>query len=81
VLALLPGLACGSSFAQGSDEQRLEKEIAVSRLTAGVVGNEHSAERCRVRWLTKNEGLQEIEWVILGIIAAEKLVDRGFLKL
>jgi hypothetical protein len=24
-------------------------------------------------------GLQEIEWVILGIIAADKLVDRGFL--
>jgi hypothetical protein len=26
-------------------------------------------------------GLQGIEWVIWGIIAAEKLVDRGFLKL
>ena len=26
-------------------------------------------------------GLQGIEWVILGIIAAAKLVDRGFLKL
>jgi hypothetical protein len=31
----------------------LEKEIAVSRLTAGVVGNEHSAGRRRLRWLTK----------------------------
>jgi hypothetical protein len=25
-------------------------------------------------------GLQEIEWVISGIIAADKLVDRGFLQ-
>jgi len=28
-----------------------------------------------------NVGLQGIEWVILGIAAAEKPVDRGFLKL
>jgi hypothetical protein len=26
------------------------------------------------------KGLQEIEWVISGIIAADKLVDRGFLQ-
>jgi hypothetical protein len=30
-------------------------------------------------YLNKFLGLQEIEWVILGIIAADKLVDRGFL--
>jgi hypothetical protein len=28
----------------------------------------------------QEEGLQEIEWVISGIIAADKLVDRGFLQ-
>jgi hypothetical protein len=26
------------------------------------------------------KGLQEIEWVISGIIAADKPVDRGFLQ-
>jgi hypothetical protein len=26
-------------------------------------------------------GLQKIEWVILEVIAAERLVDRGFLRL